>query len=393
MKHVMVLLVVASCASGCSHCNGGTGGDQVELKLDKPNQSCAGFPDSSRFITGRHPRYPGTRYITAGAVSCKARSAAENWAQKKVAAQINSHISGMFKMALKQWASGSGKSSRVDFIEDITSTTKVVPKFNRGHLIKVVDSVSNDGAYGALAALNRKNAVAELEPKVVSELSKLQKVLKQCDMAYDQGRLDLLRAMYGKALKLAAAADEPFRELCFIAGNVARYQNNSPWLSLEDAFEKKLKLTHRRRWYVHVGSSLAAAAPHAQLLEPVVANTLRKKKLQVDRVRQPGSGDVLKAMRKTLGKDRSCLSFAVTGSLRGRVSSVAAGQGQRLHICVCTLDLTGKHVASGRTLFQLTVSGNNGGGENNSRACQECVELLQKPLQNKLAEKIKLLDL
>jgi len=315
-------------------------------------------------------------------------------AKNNVAEQINARLSGFLEHTIKEWNKKGSQGSHYKYIEKIISRTRIDINFDRPYLMDIVARETHKGSFGALAALDRKRAVAYLGPKVRGEIDTLNIVLKQCGDAYNQGRLKLLRAEYKRALSLAAKADEPFRELCFIGGMAAHYRKKSPWLSLAKVYEKKMKLTNQRRWYVHIDSALSSASPHAGHLEPVVANVLReKKKLQADRVRQPVSGDLLIALRNKLGDDMACLSFAVTGNLRGRVSSVDAGQGNRLHICVCKLDLTGRHVGTGRTLFQLTVSGNNGGGEDDDRACQECVELLQKPLQKELTKKVQSLDL
>ena len=389
------ITVAVALMFGCGLCacsgpdqvgGGGKTGGEVAVK-------CEGFPESSRFITGKHPRYPRSRYIRAGAESCRSKEAAELAAKRKVAEQISSHIKGMFKSAQQQWATDTSAGSRFKYVQKIVSTTKVTTHFAHAQLIEIVERGAARGAHGAIAALNRKRAVTYLEPRLRKETDQFNKLVQQCHKAYAEGQLEILGDMAQKAAAAVPGLDKLLLEYCYIGGNPGHYNQKSPWLELARVHEMVSKLTHQRRWYVHVGATLAPASSSAALLEPEVANILRAKKVQADRFTGPVSGDALAAMKSKLGAENSCVSFAVVGNIRGRTSSMSAGDGARLHLCVCTLDLMGRHVGNGRTLFQLTVPEIKGGGASAARACQECVGLMKKPVRKALTDKLRALKL
>lgn len=397
MQRVVIALLIPLVAASLWSCATSTVPNSGGQTGVSPGQRCAGFGDLSPFVTGRHPRYPRSQYIAAGAESCSSMTVAENEARRKVSEQISSTLTGTFKAAQRQWGTEEDGGSSFKYVEQVLSQTQVETHFSNPHLIEIVDHATKGDAYGAVAALNRQRAAVYLEPKVVHAAEKFNKAAQRCKLAYAEGRLSLLLSAAREAAKLARAADRLLLEYSVISGQAARYNRKSPWLDMAAVGELVSRLKTRRTWHVFVGAALRPAATHTKMLAGVIGSTLRAHKHQASSMSGKDRSRAVQALKQRLG-DNASLAFAVTGTIKGRVSTFGAGGGSKLHICVCKVNLAGQHVGSGRTLFEVTVDQHKGdyikgGGASGADACQECMENLLGPVKQALVNRLRALKL
>jgi len=307
---------------------------------------------------------------------------AEKKAIRKVSEEINSELTGVFESFLGQWARESDGNSSVKLVEDVISKTRVETRFKDRHLIKIVKRQKAGDVNGAVAALDRRKAAEFLEPKVRYSGERFGAVVKQCKEAYWQADEGLMRRLTAQATTLASSTDKTLLEYAVITKQAARYNHESPYRSLARIRALAGKLQNQRKWYVHVGSELQAAKSHVRLLLPALQNRIRQSFGRVAPLAAQPLDQALAALKKRYGDDQPLINI-LSGQVKGRVASFPAGGNDRLYICVCSADLTARHLATGNTLFTLQLEEQKGGGANDSSACRECVGYLKSNLEKK----------
>jgi len=382
IRSIVFLAAIIACL-GCAACATGAGGGRAGPAEPAAEHRCPGFGESSPYLTGAHPRYPRSHFMTGGGKSCSSMEEAEKAAIRKISEEINSELTGLFESTISQISKKNQKGKTWKVVENIISKTRVKTRFKHRHLIKIVDRRQEGKTNGALAALDRSLAAEYLEPKVRHAGKRFDKLVDQCKAAYAQGSAALLARLLERLKRAAPQADKKLLEYAVITKQAKKYNRESPWRDMADLVEMQDKLRNQQRWFVHVASALDPARAHVRQLVPTMENRLRRQREPVAPLAMGPLPRALQDLEKRHGKDPALVKV-LSCNVRGRVSSFPAGGNDRLYICVCSADLTARRLGSGRTLLSVQLEEVKGGGGDANSACRECVELLRTPLGKKI---------
>lgn len=369
----LALLLAAAGSWGCGASASTGGGGQAQCAASVARAT--GDP----YVTGRHPRFPGNRYITAAAESCQDARDADVEAQAEVSRQVRSDLESNFTTFTRQWREETLDSERLKFVERILSKTSTRTSFSQAHLIKIVLRDNRAGVFRSFAALDRARTAQVLSPAVESARGQVEQRMEHCLKAYQGGDLKGLQRMTPQVVKAIQLYDQRLNELAMIKGDFAMYASRSPLKLLATLERYAWSLRQGRRWYVTVSGEQAETQKAARMLLPAVGNVLRGKGQKVA-AWPPGvadSADDVSALASHLG-DAAAASYVMAGKFQVETEPQPMGGGQFFHICVCKLALAGRHVGTGRAVMQKEIeSERKGGGDTVAQACERCAEYLK----------------
>jgi len=372
---VAFCLVVASSILGCGGPGGAAGGSAATQCAANMSRDAA-----DPIVTGRHPRFPRNRYITAGSESCQDARDADVKAKAEVSSQISSHLESNFSSFAKQWREETLDSERLKFVEKVLSQTSTRTSFSHAELIQVVLRDRRGGVYRSFAALDRQRAAQILEPAVESARGQVEQRMAHCLRAFRAGDLKGLQRMTPKVVRAIRLHDQRLNELAMVKGDYALYAKESTMKLLAKLEHYAWSLKHGGKWFVTMAGDRKETRKAAKMLRSTVGNVLRGKgrKVAAWPAGVASSAENVSTLARHLG-DGAASAYVLQGKFQVETEPQPIGGGKFFHICVCKLAITGRHVGTGRPVMAKEIeSERKGGGDNVAQACERCAEYLKK---------------